>query len=175
LCHNLHHINMAETTPPTPTPEPWLSASMLRRLITAFLVALAIWNFLISLTNDLILPLLAGAMAGNQSSPSQLGRTTVNAAGLFSAIVEFCLTGLVAAALSYRPRRRVRVVRKVVRVNRAAAKAATVTPTTASQPSMATTTPNLVAASPVHSSKPVAPKEVFYNIVGEPINPTEDE
>jgi predicted lipid-binding transport protein (Tim44 family) len=179
---------MAETSS-TPTPETWTSPRIIARLVMAFLLAEAIWASLVSLTNNLVLPLLAGAMGGDPASPLYLGKGNINVAGLFSSALELCLAGLVAVVLGFWPQRRVKVVRRTVRVAPAAApaavpKAAPPTAQTApsAPPAAMAVEPTAAAAAkpaappaPAQPAKPKPPKEVFYNIVGEPINPTEDD
>jgi len=180
---------MAETFS-TPVPETWTSPRNIARLVMAFLLAEAIWASLVSLTNNLVLPLLAGAMGGDPASPLYLGKGNIDVAGLFSSGLELCFAGLVAVILGFWPQRRVKVVRRTVRVSPAAApaampKAATTTAQTAPSvpPARVSVEPTAAAATPVTPSapapaqpaKPKPPKEVFYNIVGEPISPTEDD
>lgn len=157
---------MAETSS-TPAPETWSSPRSLARFVMAFLLAEAIWASLVSLTNNLVLPLLAGAMGGDPASPLSLGKSTVNVAGLFSSGLELCFAGLVAAAISMWPQRRVKVVRRMVRVSPATAPAA--------MPKVVPTTYQSVPAAPAQPAKPKPPKEVIYNSVGEPISPMEEE
>jgi hypothetical protein len=186
MCHNLHHIIMAET-PSTPSPESWTSPRSIARLVMAFLLAEAIWASLVSLTNNLVLPLLAGAMGGDPASPLSLGKTNINVAGLFSSGLELCFAGLVAVILGFWPQRRVKVVRRNVRVNPAAApatmpKAALTAQADGSAPPAKVAVEPIAAAAkpaapsaPAQPAKPKHPRDVFYNIVGEPISPTEDE
>jgi hypothetical protein len=156
---------MAETSS-TPAPETWSSPRSLARLVMAFLLAQAIWAALVSLTNNLVLPLLAGAM-GDPASPLSLGKSTVNVAGLFASGLELCFAGLVAAAISMWPQRRVKVVRRMVRVGPATAPTA--------MPKVVPAAYQSAPAAPAQPAKPKPPKEVIYNSVGEPISPMEEE
>jgi hypothetical protein len=176
-----------DETSSIPAPESWTSPRSIVRLVMAFLLAEAIWASLVSLTNNLVLPLLAGAMGGDPASPLSLGKANINVAGLFSSGLELCFAGLVAVVLGFWPQRRIKVVRRTVRVNPAAApaimpKAASTAQADGSAPqAKAAVEPIAAAAKPVAQSapaqpaKPKPPKDVFYNIVGEPISPTEDD
>jgi hypothetical protein len=171
----------------TAAPETWTSPRSIARLVMAFLLAQAIWASLVSLTNNLVLPLLAGAMGGDPASPLSLGKANINVAGLFSSGLELCFAGLVAVILGFWPQRRVTVVRRTVRVGPAppaatpkavptAVQAAPSAPqaTTAVPPTAAAAKP-LAPSTPPAPAQPKPPKDVFYNIVGEPISPTEDD
>jgi hypothetical protein len=176
---------MAETSL-TPASETWTAPRIISRLVMAFLLAEAIWASLVSLTNNLVLPLLAGAMGGDPASPLYLGKGNINVAGLFSSALELCFAGLVAVVLGFWPQRTVKVVRRTVRVSPAAApatmpKAASMAQADGSAPQARVAVEPIAAAKPVALSapaqpaKPKPPKDVFYNIVGEPISPTEDD
>jgi hypothetical protein len=178
---------MAETSS-TPAPETWTSPRSLARLVMAFLLAQAIWASLVSLTNNLVLPLLAGAMGGDPASPLSLAKANINLAGLFSSGLELCFAGLVAVVLGFWPQRRFKVVRRTVRINPATAPAAmpkAAPPTAEIAPSapqakvavepIAAAARSVAPSAPAQPAKPKPPKDVFYNIVGEPIGPTEDD
>jgi len=195
--------------------EPVSSGKWITRVILAVIVGEAIWGFLVSLTNGLIVPALARVMGGDPQSPVYLGKGDFNLTGIFVSILELCLAGIVAVALNQWSRSgpaRVRV--KTVKVKTVAAKSsmpsiapASVKPQPAIPPAAATPPPaasrppatvselavalaaslaqpvepqpKAVAptkpAAPAKPEKPKKPHEVYYNIVGEPINPTEDD
>jgi hypothetical protein len=170
----------------TPAPESWTSPRSIARLVMAFLLAEAIWASLVSLTNNLVLPLLAGAMGGDPASPLSLGKANINVAGLFSSGLELCFAGLVAVILGFWPQRTVRMVRRTVRVSPAAPTATPkAVPTaeavppapqaTMAVPPTAAAAKSVVPSTPPAPVQPKPPKDVFYNIVGEPISPTEDD
>jgi len=189
------------------------------RVVIAVLVAEAAWGFIVSVTNNLVLPLLARTMGGDVQSPLYLGKGDVNVPALLTAVLELCFAGIVAVILNSFLQRKPRVMRsKPVRVSpipaqptiplpsppRAVAPVQAVAPEPPPIPPVATysapTPPAAPATSPEQSwsppepapqpkaaapasppkppakpTKPKQPKEVYYNIVGEPINPTEDD
>ena len=201
------------------------------RVVIAVLLAEAIWGFIVSVTNGLVLPLLARTMGGDVQSPLYLGKGDFNLPALLTAVLELCFAGIAAVILNSFLQRKPRVRRgKPVRVSpipaqpAAAARAAVVPPSPPAvvpvqgavsvpppaPPVVATPvpTPSVPSAAPAAASqaqssgqfwsppeppsqakatappppslkakpaKPKPPKEVYYNIVGEPINPTEDD
>jgi hypothetical protein len=200
------------TSPPVPmSPGRWIG-----KIIVAVIVGEAIWGFLVSLTNGLIVPGLARVMGGDAQSPVYLGKGDFNLTGIFVSILELCLAGVVAILLnqwsSGPSRGRVKTIK--VRTVKAAmpsiapagpamppASAPQITPAiselapvamaaaVAADPASLPVPSAPVAASPpapkpaAPVAKPAAqvkpekpkPHEVYYNIVGEPINPTEDD
>ncbi|MGA2456622.1 MAG: hypothetical protein ABSF85_03570 [Terriglobales bacterium] len=171
--------------------------------MAAVILAEGIWGLLASLTSNLLVPLLARVMDGDPQSPSYLGKGELNVPALFNSFLAFCLAGIVFVLLYGWSQRKPAPVRvKVMRVPKkvsqptagplsimappepvaVAAQTAvipppapqispapvSVPPVPAPQPSKATPPPVVAPA------KPQPPKEVYYNIVGEPINPTED-
>jgi hypothetical protein len=193
---------MGEITNAT-APEPAFAGKWIARIMLALILAEAIWGLIVSLTNNLILPALARVVGGDSQSPLYLGEGDFNVLAIFSSILELCLAGIVAALLNHWSRSapaRVRV--KTAKMGTAAAKASipSIAPVTAApSPVSAPAAPAVVApqsgsvpppmtsaalhpkapaaqpAAPSKPEKPKKPKEVYYNIVGEPINPTEDE
>jgi hypothetical protein len=187
------------------------------RVVVAVILAEAIWGFIVSLTNSLVLPALARIMGGDPQSPLYLGKGDFNVPAIFSSILEVCLSGIVAVILYQWTRSAPRVRVKAVKVRTVAAKTSmpsiapiSVTPPPASVPSVPAVTPQPISvpppaavsappvqpsaaappittaaqqpspsapkpAAPAKAEKPKKPREVYYNIVGEPINPTEDD
>jgi len=191
----------------------WIS-----RLLIAVILGEGIWGLIVSLTHNLILPLLAKTMGGDVQSPLYLGKGDVNVPALFTSVLELCFAGIVAVVLNaWIQRKAVSTRSKPVRVTAPPArpapaltpvKAAAVPPpvikpapapvapipapaqsVTPSAPSPSSgqfwsppePSPQPKASAlpspkpPARPAKPKPPKEVYYNIVGEPINPTEDE
>jgi len=165
---------MADISSVPPTPESWTSPRGIARLVMAFLLAQAIWGFLVSLTNDALLPWLTGAM-GNGTASSLPAKGAAEGDALISSVVELFLAGLLAAALAYwsGSRRKVKVVRRIVRTSQPGAPVQK--PLTA--PSVSAEGPSETAKPAAASApaKPQPPKDVMYNIVGEPISPAEDD
>lgn len=195
------------------------------RLLIAVILGEGIWGLIVSLTHNLILPLLAKTMGGDMQSPLYLGKGDVNVPALFTSVLELCFAGIVAVMLNAWLQRNGRSTRgKPVRVNarpaqpvasapppavtpvKAAASVAPpvvkpapapAAPVTAPVQSVAPPSPPSLSQEqfwtprepspqpkaaapappkpPAKPAKPKPPKEVYYNIVGEPINPTEDE
>ena len=183
--------------PETAPAEKWIP-----KIILAVILAEAIWGLIVSLTNNLVLPALAGVMGGDPRSPLYLGKGDFNVPAIFSSILQLCLAGMVAVLLNHWSRPGAARVRANKANLRAAAAQASISshsptpampapvsapptpavaphsgpvpspmPAAAPQPKVATA--QLAASS--RPEKPKKPKEVYYNIVGEPINPTEDE
>jgi hypothetical protein len=195
------------------------------RVVIAVLVAEAAWGFIVSVTNNLVLPLLARTMGGDVQSPLYLGKGDFNVPALMTAVLELCFAGIVAVILNSFLQRKPRVTRRTqVRVSSIPAQTAApaqppvqpssppvvvpvqaavsipppvapvvnpsvptpITPSAAPEPVQFWSPPEpspqpkpaappLPAPPKAKPAKPKAPKEVYYNIVGEPINPTEDD
>ncbi len=192
---------MEETPKPAPVPlSRWIA-----RIMVAVILAEGIWGLLVSLTRDLIVPFLARQMGADPQSALYLGKGDFDFAALFIALLDLCFAGVTALLLyawsnrQARPARtRTVIVRKTVA---APAKGLSITPSgpatpnqiatartePAGSPQAPATAPPMAApvppqqpakAAPVvkaSPAKPAKPKEVYYNLVGEPINPTEDE
>jgi hypothetical protein len=228
-----------DETPRTPSSESsGLDAgAWIGRVVIAVLLAEAIWGFIVSVTNGLILPLLARTMGGDVQSPLYLGKGDINVPALFTAVLELCFAGIAAVVLNSFLQRKAGAPRKLVRVTsipaqpsiplqspapppsvpvaapvqpavsappvapavsapapvmipaappQVTASATASSPTTARAPdsgqswSPPTPSPQPKTAAPPplvkpKPAKPKPPKEIYYNIVGEPINPTEDD
>ena len=160
------------------------------RIVLALVLGQAIWGLVVALTAHLLVPLTARVMGGDPASPLYLGKGDIDVPALFIAILEFCLAGIVAAVLNSWVQKPGRVVvRRVAAPGSlslqsavaSAPKAATVAPASApivqSPAPVAPAKPAVPAPSPVVANpavpaappKPAKPKEVYYNIVGDPI------
>src|SRR5439155_6749131 len=115
--HNLHHTTMDEisktSTPEYPAlvPGRWVGL-----LVAAVVLAEAIWGLLVSLTNNLFLPLMAKVIGEDPQSPLYLGKGDLNVPAMFSSFLGLCLAGIVFVLLNHWSRRRpapVRVMRTV--------------------------------------------------------------
>ena len=174
------------------------------RVLIAVILGEGIWGLIVSLTNNLVLPFLARTMGADAQSPLYLGKGDFNIPALFTAVLELCFAGIVAVILNSWVQRKSRPVRtKSVRlipipsdptvtvpsipavvpiqalasVPSPPAAPTPVTPAPSSgqfwappEPSQ----PKAVAPPPAKPAKPKPPKEIIYNSVGEPINPTEE-
>jgi len=188
---------------PVPAANP-ASGRWVPQVILAVILAEAGWRLIVSLTNNLILPLLARVMATDAQSPLYLGKSDINVAALFASLLQFCVAAIVAALLNQWSHRglgtvrvkKVRVVRTVVKPAQKPAPVAAAPPVTAAAPvasaplSITSTPPSSPPAptepappvpapaavgAPAKPKKPTPPREIRYNSVGEPINPTEDD
>jgi len=206
---------------PKTSPPDWSAVDTGRwigRVVIAVILAEGIWGFIVSITNNLLLPLLARTMGGDVQSPLYLGKGDFNVPALFTSTLELCFAGIVSVILNSWVQRKPTLMRsKVARVSPVPAQAAATpprrpavvpvpaaavsvpTPATApvpapaapsisaqppsapspgqfwSPPEAARPKPAAAPPPPAKPTKPNAPKEVYYNIVGEPINPTEEE
>ena len=204
------------------------------RVVIAVILAEGIWGFIVSVTNNFVLPMLARTMGGDVQSPLYLGKGDFNVPALFTAVLELCFAGIAAVILNSWLQRKPRVsrTRAAVRVSpiampsiaprqpmapppsspavvpvQASVSVPSSAPMAVTAPVPAPATPAAVPAQTTASpaapspgqfwsppepppqpkvavpppppkakpSKPKPPKEIYYNIVGEPINPTEDD
>jgi len=167
------------------------------RIVLALVLGQAIWGLVVALTAHLLVPLTARVMGGDPASPLYLGKGDIDVPALFIAILEFCLAGIVAAVLNSWVQKAPRVVLRRVAaapgslslqsamappivkpVPAAAPPAVAPKPAQTVQPTPVQAAPVVppvatpVAAKPAAPAvppKPAKPKEVYYNIVGDPI------
>jgi hypothetical protein len=132
------------------------------RIIVAVILGEAIWNLIVSIMNNLVVPWLGDAMGQSSGLPTSFTQRPYNYPDLFVSVVEFCLAGIVAAILNYffqRPKAgRVKPVKSLgpialvepVRV---------VTPPTAAQTQAALTQATSPVSAPVPAAKmdPIPP------------------
>ena len=105
-------------------------------LVAAVVLAEAIWGLLVSLTNNLFLPLMAKVIGGDPQSPLYLGKGDLNVPALFSSVLGLCLAGIVFVLLNHWSRRRpapvrVKTVRMGKTVSQATAQPLSITPSPA--------------------------------------------
>ena len=182
-------------------PESADSRRWVGRILMAVVLGEAIWGFLVSITNNLALPAMARVVGEDPQSPLYLGKGDFNVPALFASILELCLAGIVAVVLNSWSRRAGRIQVRTVRVAPVVAPSiapeatppaapSVAAPRVESRPSAVTEVapqakapapsaasaplPERPAAKPVKPVKPGKPKEVYYNIVGEPVE-TDDE
>ena len=173
---------MDEIPKVTPRPSAPDSSKWIYRIVIAVVLGEAIWSFLASLTNDLVLPAIARIVGGIQFD--------FKVSNFFASIIELCLAGIVAVVLNswsrkilmadLKPANRASLVAPAP-VPASAAMAVAVPPTTPTSSAVATaaaatcvedansraTTPPLPPAKP---AQPTREKQVYYNIVGEPVD-----
>jgi hypothetical protein len=164
-------------------------------IVAAVILAEGIWAMLVSVTRSLLLPLVARITGGDSQSALYLGKGDVNVPDLFGSILQLCLAGILFLIIkSWTPNgSRVKTVR-VVKPSKPAtplsvapqpviptAQAAAASAVPASQPQAPSAAPPETAQlsvppqAPTKAAKPQKPREVYYNIVGDPISPEEDE
>jgi large-conductance mechanosensitive channel len=162
-----------------------------RRLVVAVILGEAIWSLLVSVTNNLAIPVLARVMGGDPQSPLYLGKGDINIPALLISILQACLAGIVAVLVNSWPqkgrRTRPAVVRAAANTQRASVPASIAPPSIVApavteivqgEPSPAEAPPAPKPAAPLSApsvkeakppAKPKKPRQVYYNIVGEPI------
>jgi hypothetical protein len=197
-----HHMSMDEKqtsfeTPPNPGR--WIG-----QVVAAVILAEGIWGLLSALTHNVLVPLLARVMEVDPQSPLYLGKGEFNIPALFNSVLTLCLAAIVFVLLREWSQRKRPPVRVIVRASRptyptAGPPSIMAPPETAATPIQTPVNPvpvprisqaSISAApvpvpqqstsvasvvSPPKPAKPKAPKETYYNIVGEPINPTEND
>ena len=88
------------------------------RIIVAVILGEAIWNLIVSLMNNVVVPWLGDVMGQSSGLPTSFTQRPYNYPDLFVSVLEFGLAGLVAAVLNYffqRPGgRRVKTVRTTI-------------------------------------------------------------
>jgi hypothetical protein len=164
------------------------------RVLIAVILGEGMWGLIVSLTNNLLLPFLARNMGGDVQSPLYLGKGDFNIPAVFTAVLELCFAGIAAVIVNVWVNRKPSVHRsRSARIspipsqsNAPLASPPTPGPVQAAASSSPTATApssgqfwsppepssrSQVASPPLGKAKP--PKEVIYNSVGEPINPTE--
>src|SRR5579864_9219660 len=85
---------------PLPSWSSWGTRKWIGLIIAGLVLGEAIWIVIVSLTRDVILPLMAMAMGGDNSSPLSLGKQEFNFPDLFTAVLQLCLAGLFAIILN---------------------------------------------------------------------------
>jgi hypothetical protein len=165
------------------------SGKWVGRVVVAVILGEGIWGLLVSITNNLALPAMARIMGADAQSPLYLGKSDYNFAALFTAVLQLCFAGIVAVLLYSWAREPRRIRTRVVEPARAAEETRAERPPVVSPPVPPRPVPALEAPvqpsepvkpvqaapapppapQPAKPAKPKKPKEVYYNIVGEPI------
>jgi len=173
-----------------PESSPADSRKWIGRMVIAVVLGEAIWGFLVSTTNDLVLPAMSKVIGGGAQPSLRTGGGGFNVPGLFTSVLELCLAGLLAVLLNSwsqksggarsKPVRPAPVAapRPALVVEPAANPLAIPAVGTAIQANAPVSVP--LAARPAQPSRQVAkpakqkpPKKVYYNIVGEPLDDDE--
>ena len=181
-------------------PESSDSRRWIGRILMAVVLGEALWGFLVSITNNLALPALARVVGGDAQSPLYLGKGDFNVPALFASVLELCFAGILVVLLYAWSQKsghsQVRQVRVAPVATGPLAPVVALTPTAVPEPSPesrvtsvvepavrakapvtsepSAPSPELSAPQPTKAAKPKRPKQVYYNIVGEPVE-TEDE
>ena len=71
------------------------------RIIIAVILGEAIWNLIVSIMNNLVVPWLGDVMGQSSGLPTSFTQRPYNYPELFVSAVEFCIAGIVAAILNY--------------------------------------------------------------------------
>ena len=90
----------------TSTPDRSGPGNRVGRIIVAVILGEAIWNLIVSVMNNLVVPWLGDVMGQSSGLPTSFTQRPYNYPDLFVAVVEFCIAGLVAAILNYFLQRR---------------------------------------------------------------------
>jgi hypothetical protein len=180
-------LNMAPLESSSADSRKWIGG-----IVIAVVLGEAIWGFLVSITNNLAVPAMARVMGGDAQSPLYLGKGDFNVQALFTSFLELCFAGIMAVLLNSWSQKPGRVRPKPVRLAPVEARATpVVTPPVASPATPAADTTIQEAKESVRSvlsapqppppspqtarpAKPKPPKAVYYNIVGEPVDPDDE-
>ena len=168
----------------TPRPSAPDSSKWIYRLVIAVVLGEAIWSFLASFTNDLVLPAIARIVGGIQFD--------FKVSNFFASIIELCLAGIVAVVLNSWSRIIPRAdLKSANRASIVTSGPPPATPKPAILPSAVPTSSNMATAAtaaaaatafkapapapspvppPANPPKPTRQKQTYYNIVGEPVD-----
>lgn len=161
------------------------SSRWIGRIAIALLLAQGLWALIGAVTNSLILPLMARGMGGDPNSPTYLGTQDIIIQPIFVAVLELCLAGILAVMINSWVQRRPKIIRRkviapasiapqVTASPRPADPAPIAAPAPAPAPPVVSTAPLPVApVTPPAPAKPAPKKEVYYNLVGDPVEPDE--
>jgi len=117
---------------PPPSWSTWAPRKWIGLIISGLVLGEAIWIAIVSLTRDVILPLMAMAMGGDNSSPLYLGKLEFNWPDLFTAVLQLCVAGLFAIVLNAWIQKKPKLVKnKSLSSNQAIAQTAPAAPKTA--------------------------------------------
>jgi hypothetical protein len=87
---------------PSEDPRKWIG-----RILMAVILGEAIWNLIVSIMNNLVVPWLGDLFGQSSGLPTSFTQRPYNYPDLFVSILEFCIAGLAAAIINYffqRPR-----------------------------------------------------------------------
>ncbi len=130
-----------------------------------------IWGLLVSLTHDLIVPALARGMGNDPQSPLYLGDGSFHIPGIFAAVLQFCLAGIVAIVLNSWVNRRPRTVRVATRSAVPSPVPSAPVATKPGPPMAQTATPVAASAAPVATVATTVPPSPVNRPVATPVVP----
>lgn len=132
-------------------PDPNETRRWMGRLLVAVLVGEGIWNVIVSLMNNVVVPWLGDVMGQSSGLPTSFTQRPYDYPDLFVAIIELCLAGLVAVAINafFQKSRQVRI-----KVQKRVVPTASIAPT---QVVPVVTTPTPVPAVVPRTEIPAAP------------------
>ena len=173
----------ASSKPLAPDLSPAESKKWMGRLFIAVVLGAAIWNFIAALTTAVVLPGLARVMESDPQSPLSLGKGDFNVPAIFASVLELCFAVIAALLINSWAERRPRMamarrkspsVAPSASLSISAPGAATVpAPSQAVQVAAPVPAPLAEPAESEKPAKPKRPKDVYYNLVGEPVDPDE--
>jgi hypothetical protein len=70
-------------------------------IIVGLLLGQGAWMVVVSLTKNVLVPLMAMAMGGDATSPLSLGKPDFNFPEIFTAVLQLCVAGIVAICLNF--------------------------------------------------------------------------
>jgi len=166
------------------------SGKWIVRIVIAVVLGEAIWGFLVSITNYIVLPTIIKVIGGDAQASLRARSGDFNVPGLFTSVLELCLAAIVAALLYSWSQKSGSVQSTRVHLAPVAAPLPTHVVAPAANPpaTAAGDTANQAdapvsvqsAPQPTQLSRQVAkpakrksPKVVHYNIVGEPVDDDE--
>jgi large-conductance mechanosensitive channel len=144
------------------------------RILMAVILGEAIWALIVSVMSNLVVPWLGTMMGQTSGLPLSFTRN-YDYPDLFVSVVTFCIAGIIAVSINHftgGTRRTVQV--KVRKTGSAAPQKAAPIPNVESKIPLTIPAPPTPAAVRAESPKPQKPKEVLYNLVGEPLTPEDD-
>ena len=83
------------------TPEGTDTRNWIGRLIVAVILGEAIWNLIVSVMNNLVVPWLGDVMGQSSGLPTSFTQRPYSYPDLFVSVVELCFAGIVAAILNH--------------------------------------------------------------------------
>jgi hypothetical protein len=83
------------------TPEGTDTRNWIGRLIVAVILGEAIWNLIVSVMSNLVVPWLGDVMGQSSGLPTSFTQRPYSYPDLFVSIVELCIAGIVAAILNH--------------------------------------------------------------------------